>query len=143
MAGRRLPHGRAQSAVRRDEHERGGDLQVVQDGHAHGLAQEAVVTRESNKWWHYSAASVASTSARRGRSCAAAAASSALHAAAREISSTKSGREYDAKGFVVGTGRCEMKGRDYWRVLTSQAAAGGEEPPRKECPPRWWGSRTL
>jgi hypothetical protein len=25
-----------------------------------------------------------------------------------------------------------MKGRDYWRVLTSQAAAGGEEPPRKE-----------
>ena len=58
---------------------------------------------------------------------AAAAASSALHAAAREISSTKSGREHDAKGFVIGTGRCEMKGRDYWRVLTSQAAAGGEE----------------
>ncbi len=49
MARRRLPHGRAQSAVRRDENERGGDLQVVQDGHAHGLAQEAVVTRESNK----------------------------------------------------------------------------------------------
>jgi hypothetical protein len=28
-----------------------------------------------------------------------------------------------------------MKGRDYCRVLTSQAAAGREEPQRKECPP--------
>ncbi len=34
----------------RDEHERGGDLEVVQDGNAHGLAQEAVVIRESKGW---------------------------------------------------------------------------------------------
>jgi hypothetical protein len=31
----------------RDEHERGGDLEVLHEGNAHGLAQEAVVIRES------------------------------------------------------------------------------------------------
>jgi uncharacterized heparinase superfamily protein len=31
----------------RDQHERRGDLEVVHDGYAHGLAQEAVVMRES------------------------------------------------------------------------------------------------
>jgi hypothetical protein len=31
----------------RNQHERGGDLEVLHDGNAHGLAQEAVVIRES------------------------------------------------------------------------------------------------
>ena len=31
----------------RDQHERGGNLEVLHDGNAHGLAQEAVVIRES------------------------------------------------------------------------------------------------
>ncbi len=34
----------------RDQHERSGDLEVLREGNAHGLAQEAVVIRESKGW---------------------------------------------------------------------------------------------
>jgi cation transport regulator ChaB len=34
----------------RDQHERRGDLEVLREGNAHGLAQEAVVMRESKGW---------------------------------------------------------------------------------------------
>jgi hypothetical protein len=34
----------------RDQHERGGDLEMLHDGNTHNLAQEAVVIRESKGW---------------------------------------------------------------------------------------------